>query len=198
MDCSPSGSSVHGILQARILEWVAIPFSRVSSLPRDWTQISCIAGGLFTTWATKTSSYWFKFFGRDDMVQRQWIWSACVHICVFVSTYIRSYECMCIYVYTCVCVCMRERERARELSVCGWVVLMAFTRKTCQRAEIGALAYNIGPAIFGSYYLFFPLHIPLYLFWSKPTVETISTFPHIPCFSLSLREKWEIKINSKE
>ena len=191
--------TVPGILQARILEWVAIPFSRASSLPRDWTQISCIAGGFFTTWATKTSSYWFKFLGRDDMVQRQWIWSACVHICVSVCTYIRSDECMCIYVYTCVCVWEREREREREweLSVFGWVLLIVFTRKTCQWAEKGALAYNIGPAIFGSYYLFFPLHMPLYLFWRKPTVETISTFPHIPCFSLSLREKWEIKINSK-
>ena len=39
-DCSPPGSSVHGILQARILEWVAIPFSRGSSLPRDWTQVA--------------------------------------------------------------------------------------------------------------------------------------------------------------
>ena len=48
MDCSPPGSSVHGILQARILEWVAITFSRGSSWPRDWTQASCIAGRFFT------------------------------------------------------------------------------------------------------------------------------------------------------
>ena len=45
-DCSPPGSSVHGILQARILEWVAIPFSRGSSWPRDRTQVSHIAGRL--------------------------------------------------------------------------------------------------------------------------------------------------------
>ena len=44
MDCSPPGSSVHGILQARILEWVAMSSSRGSSWPRDWTQVSCIAG----------------------------------------------------------------------------------------------------------------------------------------------------------
>ena len=43
MDCSPPGSSVHKILQASILEWVAIPFSRGSSRPRDWTQVSYIA-----------------------------------------------------------------------------------------------------------------------------------------------------------
>ena len=47
-DCSPPGSSVHGILQARILEWVAIPFSRASSRPRDRTRVSCITGGFFT------------------------------------------------------------------------------------------------------------------------------------------------------
>ena len=44
----PPGSSVHGILQARILEWVAIPFSRGSSRPRDQTWVSCIAGRFFT------------------------------------------------------------------------------------------------------------------------------------------------------
>ena len=43
--------AVHGILQARTLEWVAFPFSRGSSQPRDWTQVSCIAGGFFTNWA---------------------------------------------------------------------------------------------------------------------------------------------------
>ena len=52
MDCSPVGSSVHGILQARILEWVAIPFSRASSWPRDWTRVFCIAGRFLTVWAT--------------------------------------------------------------------------------------------------------------------------------------------------
>ena len=46
-DCSPPGSSIHGILQARILEWVAISFSKESSRPRDRTQVSCIAGRHF-------------------------------------------------------------------------------------------------------------------------------------------------------
>ena len=53
MNCSLLGASVHGILQARVLEWVAIPFSRGSSQPRDWTQISHIAGRFFTFWATR-------------------------------------------------------------------------------------------------------------------------------------------------
>ena len=64
MDCSPPGSSVHGILQARTLEWVAIPFSR--RWPRDRTQVSCTAGRIFTIWATRKeksfySAYWIQF-----------------------------------------------------------------------------------------------------------------------------------------
>ena len=54
MDCSPPGSSVHGVLEARILEWVSVPFSRRSSQPRDWTQVFCIAGSrFFTIWTTR-------------------------------------------------------------------------------------------------------------------------------------------------
>ena len=53
MDCSLPDSSVHGILQARILDCVAIPFSRGSSWPRDQTQVSCIVGRFFTIWATR-------------------------------------------------------------------------------------------------------------------------------------------------
>ena len=53
VDCSPPGSSVHGILQARVLEWAAISFSRGSSLSRDRNQVSCIAGRHFTLLATR-------------------------------------------------------------------------------------------------------------------------------------------------
>ena len=53
MDCGPPASSVHGILQARILEWIAIPFSRGSSRPRAHTQASRIAGRFLTIWATR-------------------------------------------------------------------------------------------------------------------------------------------------
>ena len=52
MGCKAPGSSVHGILQARVGDWVTIPFSKASSQPRDRTQVSCIAGGFFTIWAT--------------------------------------------------------------------------------------------------------------------------------------------------
>ena len=53
MDCSLQGSSVHGIFQVRILEWVTIFFSRRSSQPRDQTQVSRVVGRLFTTGATR-------------------------------------------------------------------------------------------------------------------------------------------------
>ena len=51
--CDPMDYTVHGILQARIIEWVAFPFSRESSQPRDQTQVSCIADRFFTSWATR-------------------------------------------------------------------------------------------------------------------------------------------------
>ena len=57
-DCSLSGSSVHGIFQARVLEWIAISFSRGSSQPRNWTWVSRIAGRLFTIWATREAPDW--------------------------------------------------------------------------------------------------------------------------------------------
>ena len=50
MDCSLPGFSIHGVFQTRILEWVAISFSRGSSQPRDWTQVSRIASGQSTLW----------------------------------------------------------------------------------------------------------------------------------------------------
>ena len=53
MDCSPPGFSVHGILQARILEWVAIPFSRGSSRARERTSVSCSTGRFFTIQAIR-------------------------------------------------------------------------------------------------------------------------------------------------
>ena len=94
MECGPTGSFVHRILQARILEWVALPSSRGSSWPRDQTHISCIAGWFFTCWATwqvpsycgrnyyfllrflvlfffffsqVTCGYWVTFFGQQNM-----------------------------------------------------------------------------------------------------------------------------------
>ena len=61
MNCSLPGSSVHGILQARTLEWVAIPFSRWSSQPKDQTRVSCIASNSFTVWATRDAPVPYPF-----------------------------------------------------------------------------------------------------------------------------------------
>ena len=62
MDCSLPGFSIHGILQAKVLEWVAIDFSRGSSRLRDRTQVSCFASRPFTLWATREAprNPWFK------------------------------------------------------------------------------------------------------------------------------------------
>ena len=57
MDCSLPGSSIHGIFQAWILEWVAISFSRRSSRPRDWTPVSHIIGRRFIVWATREERF---------------------------------------------------------------------------------------------------------------------------------------------
>ena len=63
IDCGQPGSSVYGIFQPRILEWVAIPFFRGSSWPRDWTYVSSIAGGFFTANRSKCNfNYISKIF----------------------------------------------------------------------------------------------------------------------------------------
>ena len=70
MDCSLPESSVHGIFQDRILERITIPFSRGSSQPRDWTQVSHITGEFFTDWATMEAILFYFilfYFGLQDL-----------------------------------------------------------------------------------------------------------------------------------
>ena len=86
MDCSPPGSSVHGILQARILEWVAISSSRESSQPRDWIWVSCIADGFFTFWATREVQGHHEFNGKKMVDVSQFI-LVINFICAQVVTY---------------------------------------------------------------------------------------------------------------
>ena len=66
MDCSLPGSSIHGIFQARVLEGVAISFSRRSSQPRGWTQVSCIVGRHFTIWATREVTHNKNKYGVNN------------------------------------------------------------------------------------------------------------------------------------
>ena len=88
VDYSPTGSSVHGILQARILEWVAISFSRGSSWPRDRTQVSCIVSRRFNIWATNWTelSNIFQFQSTVTSLKQAWgtktliIWSVIFNI----------------------------------------------------------------------------------------------------------------------
>ena len=77
-DCSLPGSSIHEILHVRILEWVAISFFRVSSQPRDQTQVSCIAGGFFTFWATRILEWLAYSFSRRSSWPRNQTRVSCI------------------------------------------------------------------------------------------------------------------------
>jgi len=70
VDCSPPGSYVQGIFQGRTLESVTISFSRGSSLLRDRTQVSCIAGGFFTDWATKEAHWTYSVINLFVEIER--------------------------------------------------------------------------------------------------------------------------------
>ena len=67
MDCSLPGSSIHGIFQARVLEWVAISFSRRSSWPKEWTWVSCVPGRIFTFWATRKAWSTSILLGKNKL-----------------------------------------------------------------------------------------------------------------------------------
>ena len=72
--CSPPGSSVHGILQARILEWAAIPFSRGSSQPREWTWVSCIGRQILYITRETHNFIWVESYNMWPFV------SGCFHL----------------------------------------------------------------------------------------------------------------------
>ena len=77
-NCSPPGSSVHGIPQVRILEWVDIPFSRGSSWPRTQTQVSCIADRFFTIWATLLIRVWVLYSSYNTL-SHEWFFRPLVY-----------------------------------------------------------------------------------------------------------------------
>ena len=105
MDCSSPGSSVHGISQARILEWVAISSSKGASQPRDWTHI-CIAGRFFTNWAIKEAIFKVSVY----ILERFEIWKDGKkfwhNIFKFWLLQIKVERSMCVHVCVCVCVCV--------------------------------------------------------------------------------------------
>ena len=83
VDCSLPGFSVHGILQARILEWVTISLSRGSSRPRDRTQVSRIGGRRFNLWATREAPN-YKFILLQMIISKWncWVAVGCVYVCL--------------------------------------------------------------------------------------------------------------------
>ena len=91
MACNPPDSSAHGILQAVILEWVVIPFSRVSSHPRHWTWAFCIAGRFFTIWAFKLFTLLFKVLLSS--VNYQELWSSVDLFLVTFISWIGTFSC---------------------------------------------------------------------------------------------------------
>ena len=102
LDCSPPGSSVHGILQARILEWVAIPFSKRSSWPRGGTQVSRNAGSFFTIWVTREAHMWIYIY-----------LFICLSVCL--STYLCLCLSFCLSIH--ICIWLEKKETIQNLTV---------------------------------------------------------------------------------
>ena len=92
MDCSPPGSSVRGILQARILDRVAMPSSRGSSPPRDWAQVACTAGRFFTIWATQAWIWGPQILvpNSDPSSTYSVLYSVNIYIYILLSKYLLS------------------------------------------------------------------------------------------------------------
>ena len=97
MDCSLPGSSVHGIFQARVLEWVAISVSRGSSWPRDWTQVSHVACRRFTGRATIPSLSWSVVNLQCCISFRIKVFQLYMYVYMYVCVY--TYIYVCIYIY---------------------------------------------------------------------------------------------------
>ena len=106
MDCSPPGSSVHGISQARTLEWVTIFFSRGSLQPRDGTSFSCIGRWVLYDWATREAPHiyiyihvcvYLQWMGTYQIFQLSWDVSIYTHI--HTCIYVYAYTCMYVYIW---------------------------------------------------------------------------------------------------
>ena len=95
MNCSPPGSSLHEILQTRILEWVAILFSRRFSWSRDWTWVSCTAARFLIVWATR---------------------EAHIYVCVCVCVYV------CVFINICIYDQQPEQAMATQSSTLAWKI----------------------------------------------------------------------------
>ena len=116
MDCSPPGSSVHGILQAKILEWVAISFSRRSSQPRDWTLVSCIAGRSFTSEPpVKPRAYWGPQIKNSDAIWDQITW---ILVLIARNCLINSFFSLCELIYPPTNEWFKSRNALNVITTC--------------------------------------------------------------------------------
>ena len=134
MNCSPPGSSVRGILQVRILEWVPTAFSRGSSQPRERTQVWCIAGRLFTSEPPGTPPsydsqhlYFFSSLSKMNKIILSWLTLSMRHDVIsnrehhspmksyYTGSFLSSITDYVIYlssggslkyIYTCICICI--------------------------------------------------------------------------------------------
>ena len=96
MDYRSPSSSVHGILQAKILEWVAIPFFRRSSCPRNWRWVFYTAGRLFTIWTTRKAlfrlyvplQFWLKYFHKRQQKACAFILGNVIHLAFKLQLYL--------------------------------------------------------------------------------------------------------------
>ena len=140
--CDPIHCIVCGILQARTLEWVAFPFSRGSSQPRDWTQVSRIAGGFFASWATRealispqiklhftslTSLTWYIFISVDTLGWEKFLNTEDTYLfcCIFFFLIAWLYACRILVLQPgielkpsereSVCQCRRHKRRGFNL-----------------------------------------------------------------------------------
>ena len=150
MDYSPPGSSVHGIFQAEILEWVAVSSSSGSFQPKDRTHVSCascIAGGLFTTkahekpsflvitcdlfetmknniWSPSISfaNFMYRFSFCPFLIIYLWIGLApCHEVCVCVCVCVCLSVCLCVFLLMCLCVCTYTPQYIFQ-SWCMWEI----------------------------------------------------------------------------
>ena len=146
MDSSPLGFSVRGILQARILEWVAISFSRESSQPRDWTQVFCIAGWFFTIWATREAPVimTFLFWPPEDLHFRSGVSVWYSHLGESLwrfpwrSEWLRGVPAGLLYTATGNSLSLKSR----------WLIYLVLSSEACPYAERAEHHPSLGPMFF--------------------------------------------------
>ena len=157
--------TVHGILQTKILEWVSVPFCRESSQPRDWTQVSHIAGGFFPSWATGTPRIleWVAYpFSSGSSWPRNRTRISCIAGRFFTNWSIREAE-----------IIVRKWYFRRVLSHHSLIIsCYTFTSQFCNIGKSSGYLTWIG-------FFFFFLRLLMFIF-----------LPFLSCFALNIWDIW--------